>query len=82
MSYAVGQRCGLDLVWLWVRQRPVATNPVPPLAWKPPYATGVALKRHTKKRERKKNKKKKFRESPPYWAPCMLSNLSILSNLL
>ena len=39
------------LLWLW--RRPVATAPIKPLAWEPPYATGVALK---KKRVNKTNK--------------------------
>ena len=30
---------------LWLR--PVAVAPIWPLAWKPPYAVGVVLKRHT-----------------------------------
>ena len=29
------------LLWLW--RRLVATAPIQPLAWKPPYATGTAL---------------------------------------
>ena len=28
------------LLWLW--RRPVATAPIRPLAWEPPYATGAA----------------------------------------
>ena len=39
------------LLWLWCR--PEATAPTQSLAWEPPYATGVALK---KKRENKTNK--------------------------
>ena len=35
------------LLWLW--RRPVATAPIRPLAWKPPYAMGAALKREKKK---------------------------------
>ena len=31
------------LLWLWCR--PAATAPIRPLAWKPPYAEDVALKR-------------------------------------
>ena len=31
------------LLWLW--HRPEATAPIGPLAWEPPYAMGVALKR-------------------------------------
>ena len=43
MSYGVGRRCGSDLVLLW--HRLVAIALIRSLAWEPPYATGVALKR-------------------------------------
>ena len=45
MSCGVGHRCGSDLalLWLWCRQAAVA--PIQPLAWEPPYAAGMALKR-------------------------------------
>ena len=48
MSCGVGHRHGLDpeLPWLW--HRPVATAPIGPPAWEPPYAVGVALKRQEK----------------------------------
>ena len=44
MSYGVGCRRGLDseLLWLWCR--PAAAALIGPLAWKPPYAMGAALK--------------------------------------
>ena len=38
-----------DLVLLWQWRRPAATAPIRPLAWQPPYATGVALKSKKKK---------------------------------
>ena len=41
----------LALLWLWCR--PATTAPVQPLAWEPPYATGVALKRPKKKKKEK-----------------------------
>ena len=41
----------LALLWLWCR--PVATAPIQPLAWEPPYAVGVALKRPKKKNKRR-----------------------------
>ena len=44
MSCSVGHRCDLDLVWLLLWHRPVATAPIRPLAWEIPYATGAALK--------------------------------------
>ena len=34
-----------DLVLLWLWCRPVAKAPSQPLAWEPPYAVGVALKK-------------------------------------
>ena len=42
MSCGVGHRLGLDpkLLWLWYRL--VATAPMGPLAWEPPYAMGAA----------------------------------------
>ena len=35
---------------LW--RRPAATAPIGPLAWKPPHAMGVALKRQKKKKKK------------------------------
>ena len=43
------------LLWLW--RRPVATAPIGPLAWEPPYAEGAAQE-IAKKKKRKKKKKK------------------------
>jgi len=45
MCSGVGHRCGLDLALLWLWHRLVATAPIRPLAWEPPYATGVALEK-------------------------------------
>ena len=53
MSGGVGCRHSLDLVLLWLWQRPVATAPFRPLAWEPPYITGAALEK-TKKKEKEK----------------------------
>ena len=43
----MGRRCGSDPVLLWPLHRPAATALIRPLAWEPPYATGVALEKHT-----------------------------------
>ena len=53
MSCGVGRRHGLDLalLWLWLWHRPVAVAPIRPLAWEPPYATGVALKTQKTKKK-------------------------------
>ena len=45
MSCGVGQRRSWDPTLLWLWHRLVATIPIGPLAWEPPYAVGVALKR-------------------------------------
>ena len=53
MSYGVGHRRGSDPLLLWLWQRLAAVAPIGPLAWEPPCAAGVALKKQ-KKKERKK----------------------------
>ena len=50
VSCGVGHRRGSDLAWLWLWCRPVATSPIRPLAWEPPYAAGAALKENKKKK--------------------------------
>ena len=54
MSCGVGHKCGLGLVLLWLWYRPAAIAPIQPLAWEPPYATGVALKSKKQKQKQKK----------------------------
>ena len=55
MSCGVGRRGGLDPILLWLWRRPAAIALIRPLAWEPPYATGVALEKA--KRQKKKNEK-------------------------
>ena len=45
MSCGIGPRHSLDLALLWLCHRPMATAPNGLLAWEPPYAVGVALKK-------------------------------------
>ena len=54
MSCGVGCRCSSDpsLLWLWCR--PVATAPVRPLAWEPPYAMGAVLEKAKRQKKKKK----------------------------
>ena len=52
VSCGVGRRHGSDLVLLWLWRRSVATAPTRLLAWEPPYAEGVALKRQKKKKKK------------------------------
>ena len=56
MSCGVGCRRGSDPVLLWLWHRQVATASIQPLAWEPPYATGVALKDKKTKKKKKKEK--------------------------
>ena len=52
MSCGVAYRRSSDLVLLWLWCRPMATAPIRPLAWEPPYAEGAALEK-TKKKKKK-----------------------------
>ena len=56
MSYVVGHRCGSDPALLWLGLGlglwPSAVARIRPLAWKLPYAAGMALK--SKKTKNKK----------------------------
>ena len=56
MSCGVGSRRGSDPELLWLWHKPVATAPIRPLAWEPPYATGAALKKKDKRQKKKKKK--------------------------
>ena len=58
MSCGVGRRGGSDPALLWLWCRPEATTPIRPLAWEPPYATGVAPEKAKRQKKRKKKRKK------------------------
>ena len=47
-----------DLVFLWLWHRLTAAALIQPLAWKLPYAMGVALKRQKKKFKKSKGRTK------------------------
>ena len=52
MSCGEGCRRSSDPALLWLWYKLAATGPIRPLAWEPPYASGVALeygKKKTKK---------------------------------
>ena len=53
MSCGIGHRCHLDPVFLWLWCRPAAAVPIRPLAWDLTYAAGAALKKKTKREEKK-----------------------------
>ena len=60
MSCGVGCRRGSDPELLWLWRRPVATAPIWPLAWEPPYAVaGVALQKKDQKDKNSKTRKGK-----------------------
>ena len=58
MNCGVGHRLGLDLALLWLWRRPAAVALIRPLAWEPPYATGVVLKSKNKNKNKNKTKQK------------------------
>ena len=52
-SCSVGRRCSSDPMLLWLWRRLAAVALIRPLAWEPPYAAGLALKKTKDKREKK-----------------------------
>ena len=59
MGCSVGCRHGLDPTFLWLWHRLVATAPIGPLAWEPPYAARAAQEKAKRQKKKKKKKKKK-----------------------
>jgi len=55
MSCDVYCRCSLDMALLWLWCRLAAAALIQPLAWEPPYAAGVALKKKKAVVDWKKN---------------------------
>ena len=53
MSYGVGCRCGSDPVLPWLWHRLAATALIRPLAWEPPHAGCVTLKRQKDQKKKK-----------------------------
>ena len=49
-----GHRLGSDPTLLWLWHRLAATAPIWPLAWEPPYALGVVLKKDKKTKKKKR----------------------------
>jgi len=66
VSCGVGCRRGLDPALLWLWRRPVATAPIRPLAWEPPYATGAAQEIAKRQKKKKKRKKERSRIRPKF----------------
>jgi len=60
VSCGVGCRGGSDPALLWLWRRPVATAPIRPLAWEPPYAAGAALEIATTTTTKDKKTKEKI----------------------
>ena len=72
VSCGVGRRCGSDPMLLWLWRRLVATDPIQPLAWEPPYAAGAAQEIATttttkKDKKKKKNKNLAKGSQPEHW---------------
>ena len=71
LSCGGGSRLCSDLALLWLRHGIVATALIRPLAWEPPYAAGMALKRQ-------KDKKKKKVPVMVQWKQIRLGNMRFL----
>ena len=73
MSCGVGRRGSSDPTLLWLWRRLAATASIRPLAWEPPYAMGVALKK--KKRERERERLLEMEEVPLFPSPLILTSM-------
>ena len=62
MSCGVGRRHGSDLALLWLWRMLAAVALIRPLAWEPPYAEDVALKRERERKKERKRERKKERK--------------------
>ena len=78
MSCGVGYRHGLDPALLWFWQRPTATAPIWPLAWEPPYASGMGINTHTHTHKEKKRKKHDVGSGKVLETECHLFCLGIM----
>ena len=71
VSCGVGRRRGSDLALPWLWHRPATVALIHPLAWEPPYAMGVALKRQNKNKQTKSSRarvlERGMRGSVPGW---------------
>ena len=72
MSCGVGGRRSSDLALLWLWCRPAATTLIRLLAWEPPYAVSVALKRQ----KTKTNKQTKNSHRNPCWVSMMFQTMN------
>ena len=63
MSCGVGHRCSSDLALLWLWRRLAAEALIRPLAWEPPYAESVSLKRQNNNNNNKKKTHFLFKNS-------------------
>ena len=66
MSYGVGCGCSLDPALLWYRL--ADTSLIRHLAWEPPYATGLALKKQKPKKVGVCNSHQNYYETLFYYA--------------
>ena len=56
MNCGVGCRLSSDPTLLWLWSRLVATAPIRPLAWEPPYASGAALEKGKKTKQKRETR--------------------------
>ena len=60
MICGMSHRHGLDLALLWLWCRLLATALIRLLAWEPPYAVDVTLKRQKGKKKRERERERKL----------------------
>ena len=88
MSCGVGCRRGSDPEVLWRWRRLVATAPIRPLAWEPPYAIGTAQEMAKRPKKKKKGQqitrednKRGREEKDPNFQPPKINKMAISTYL-
>jgi len=76
VNCGVGRRRSSDPALLWLWHRPGATAPIRPLAWKVPYAVGVALEKAKKQKKKKEKEAHSFVAGTDFVCVCLFRTAS------
>ena len=83
VQWGVAMSCGRrgsdpPLLWLW--HRPVATAPIGPLAWEPPYAVGAAQEKDKKTKQTKQQQQQQNMGTRTQAASCARTEQTLVTS--